>query len=451
MYKETETLELKRSLTQLKEGVISLSSMLNKNGHGELYFGISDDGKTVGIDTGKKTKNDITHEIQFNLKPLPTNIDIEDIKLDNKTIIKISVEGNDTPYSAYGRYYIRIQDADISMQPNDLQHFFEQKEDTYSKWEQKETSFGIEDINEELLIDCIRRANDKGRLDYVYRNPKEALEKFGLLTKNGKLNNAGYYLFGNNKPLTIKEANFPTDTRTEFGEIKEYSGNIFECIQESISYIQNRISYKSNIVGVQREEIPEIPLHAIREIVINAFAHCSYAKQGDFIEFILYKSFLRIYNPGPIIRNIDPTRFASGVVGSKIRNCFIANTLYKCGYIDAFGTGFDRTFTLCAQSNIDYEYRNDEFGFTFIFHRDEFFLAGKVKECSNQDRLDNLDKEILSLIKKNKYITIPELAEKCGKSEPTIHRHLDYLVKIKKIERIGSRKTGYWDIAIYEY
>ena len=32
---------------------------------------------------------------------------------------------------------------------------------------------------------------------------------------------------------------------TEFGEIKEFKGNIFECIKEAISYIQNHISYKS--------------------------------------------------------------------------------------------------------------------------------------------------------------------------------------------------------------
>lgn len=56
------------------------------------------------------------------------------------------------------------------------------------------------------------------------------------------------------KPLTIKEANYPTDSRTEFGEIKEFKGNIFECINEALSYIQNHISFKAEIVGFQRVE-----------------------------------------------------------------------------------------------------------------------------------------------------------------------------------------------------
>ena len=38
MFKENEVVELKKSLAQLKEGIISLSSMLNKNQRGELYL-----------------------------------------------------------------------------------------------------------------------------------------------------------------------------------------------------------------------------------------------------------------------------------------------------------------------------------------------------------------------------------------------------------------------------
>ena len=71
MYKENETIELKKSLSQLKEGVISLSSMLNKSNKGIVYFGINDDGLVVGLNVGKKTIADVTHEIQNNLKPLP--------------------------------------------------------------------------------------------------------------------------------------------------------------------------------------------------------------------------------------------------------------------------------------------------------------------------------------------------------------------------------------------
>ena len=52
---------------------------------------------------------------------------------------------------------------------------------------------------------------------------------------------------------------------------------------------------------------------------------------------------------------------------------------------------------------------------------------------------------IINEMFKNKYITIPELAIKVNKSEPTIHRHIDVLVSKGYIKRVGSRKIGYWE------
>ena len=441
MYIESETIELKKSLVQLKEGVISLSAMLNKHNKGVLYFGINDDGKIFGINIGKKTLADISHEIRMNLKPLPLVVEINDFIESNNKIIKIYVEGKDTPYSAYGRYYTRINDSDVVMSSLQLQKYFEEKTDNYYSWEELETEYTVDDINEDLLIECIRNANEKGRLDYIYRNAYEALRKLELLSDNGKLNNAGYYLFSNKKPLTLKEANYPTDSRTEFGEIKEFKGNIFECIKESISYIQNHISYKATIDGYQRVETPEIPLRAIREIVINSFAHAKYSIKGDYNQIIIYRSSISIYNPGSIYKNLDPIRFASAEIGSKIRNIIISSVLYKSGYIDAFGTGFDRTFTLCAQSNIEYEYINNEFGFTFIFKRDKNFLNDKIN-----DKINDLDNEIIKCISSNKYITIPEISIKLNKSQPTVYRHITQLINSKILKRIGPRKNGYWEV-----
>ena len=71
--KETEKIELKKSMTQLKEGIISCAAMLNKNHSGTVIFGINDDGRVCGITIGKRTISDITQEIQNHLKPLPTN------------------------------------------------------------------------------------------------------------------------------------------------------------------------------------------------------------------------------------------------------------------------------------------------------------------------------------------------------------------------------------------
>lgn len=54
MKEESVVLEYKKSLLELKEGVISLSSMLNKSNQGELYFGIRPDNKVHKFEISKK-------------------------------------------------------------------------------------------------------------------------------------------------------------------------------------------------------------------------------------------------------------------------------------------------------------------------------------------------------------------------------------------------------------
>jgi len=69
----------------------------------------------------------------------------------------------------------------------------------------------------------------------------------------------------------------------------------------------------------------------------------------------------------------------------------------------------------------------------------------KINDRIN-DKINDLDKQIIAILQNNKYITIPELAKELNKSEPTIHRHLSYLISLNRIERIGSRKNGFWKI-----
>lgn len=45
--RENEKLEFKKSTSELKQAIISLSSMLNKNNYGLLYFGVNNEGEIV--------------------------------------------------------------------------------------------------------------------------------------------------------------------------------------------------------------------------------------------------------------------------------------------------------------------------------------------------------------------------------------------------------------------
>ncbi len=69
MFKETEFLELKKSTSELKEAIISISSILNKHQKGEVYFGIKNNGEVTGQDVSERTIREISKTVSDNIEP----------------------------------------------------------------------------------------------------------------------------------------------------------------------------------------------------------------------------------------------------------------------------------------------------------------------------------------------------------------------------------------------
>ena len=303
--KETERLEFKKSTSELKEAVISLGSMLNKHQNGVLYFGIKNDGTVVGQQIGASTTSDVSKAIRDHLKPRIAPI-IEVVKEKGKELIRVEAKGEDTPYSSYGRYYIRSDDEDLLMTNAQLESFFLNRSYDYSKWEQESTEYTVDDVDEDLLIQYVNEGNESGRISFLFRDATTTLNKLELL--HGEyLNNAGYYLFSNKKPLLLKLATYPTDERISFSDMKQFRGNIFECIDEAIKYVTNNIHWRAEIKGTTRVEIPEVPVEAFREIIVNSFAHMK-INPSSSNEIYITPTKIHIYNPGPLVPGTDPEK-----------------------------------------------------------------------------------------------------------------------------------------------
>ena len=109
--KESETVELKKSLAELKQGLVSMAAILNKHQAGTLWFGVRNDGAIAGIDANEKTLRDLSQSIGAHIEPkiFPR---IPEVTVDGKRCIKIEFAGDETPYFAYGRAFMRVADED---------------------------------------------------------------------------------------------------------------------------------------------------------------------------------------------------------------------------------------------------------------------------------------------------------------------------------------------------
>lgn len=113
---EIEYVEHKRSTSEIREGMESVASILNKHGHGTLYFGVRpSDGKGVGQDVSEKTLRDVSQAFTNRIEPrvYPT---VERLVTDDgKAYIRAQFSGDERPYACDGRYRIRSADVDLPM------------------------------------------------------------------------------------------------------------------------------------------------------------------------------------------------------------------------------------------------------------------------------------------------------------------------------------------------
>ena len=109
--RECETIEFKKSLSELKEGLVSIAAILNKHGAGELWFGIRNDGVCVGLDATAKTLRDVSQAISAHIEPkIFPHVTLE--SRDGKNCVKVAFAGKDAPYFAHGRAFMRVADED---------------------------------------------------------------------------------------------------------------------------------------------------------------------------------------------------------------------------------------------------------------------------------------------------------------------------------------------------
>ena len=122
-----------------------------------------------------------------------------------------------------------------------------------------------------------------------------------------------------------------------------------------------------NFTGaLQRTEIPEIPVDAIREALLNSFCHKDYAS-GQSNEVAIYKDRVEIYNPGAFPEGYEPRDFIDKAERPIRRNPKIARILYYSKDIESFGTGLKRIADACEAAGVRYEFKKMKSGFVVCF------------------------------------------------------------------------------------
>ncbi len=436
---ETESLEYKKATGELKEAIISIASILNKHQKGELYFGVRNDGTPVGQIVNEKTLREISQAIANHIEPqiFPR---ITSVVIDGKDCIHLSFEGYNTPYFAYGIARLRVADEDLIMTRGQLESFFNSKNE--DSWEKQLSSFSIDQVDENRVKTYINRGVSAGRIPFKYTDSKAALDKLMLLDGD-RLLNAGMVLFCESLYAEIQMAIFAGKERLTFLDIQRERALIFELVEKTERYIASNIRWRVEFDGsLQRKEIPEIPMDAVREALMNSLCHKDYgACQSN--EVTIHPDRIEIYNPGAFPVGLSPMDFIDGKQRPIRRNPLIASILCYSKDIESFGTGLKRIVDACKESNCRYEFEIQKSGFVVVFYRMDSGI--KTQEQVNEQVNSNKIK-LITFLKQNPTATYSSIAAELGVSYITARRLVHMLVDAGKIKRFGSDKKGGWKV-----
>lgn len=360
--------------------------------------------------------------------------------LDGKECIHVKFEGNHIPYFSYGVARIRVADEDLQMSPEEITELLLKSGRDGNRWENLVSNKLVNDVDEELLKKYTDQAHESGRIAISYTDRETVLNQLEL-TEGNYLLNAGKVLFSDDLIQDIQMAIFATNERLTFNDIQRHHGPVLKLVDIAEAYIKNNIHWRAVFTGsMQRKEIPEVPMDAIREALLNSFCHKDYSL-GQSNEVAIYKDRIEIYNPGTFPEGFDPQDFIDRSERPIRRNPKIARILYYSKDIESFGTGLKRIADACDAAGVRYEFKKLKSGFAVCFHRSEEKADKKPIKADKKPIKADRKEIIVKYVSENGFITNKETRELLGLADSTTKRILKEMAEEGILSIEGERKT----------
>jgi ATP-dependent DNA helicase RecG len=337
------------------------------------------------------------------------------------------------------------------MSAAELESYILKKHEGRGAWDGAVSDRFVADVDETVLRDYIDRANRAGRIDFPYTNNEEVLNRLAA-TQDGQLKNGADVLFVGSPMLEVQMAIFAGTERLTFNDIDRKSGSVTELVKIAEKYIRSNIRWRVVLDGsIQRKEIPEIPIEAVREAIINSYCHRQYTSSQNN-EVTIHSNRIEIYNPGTFPEGLTPQDFIDGKGRSVKRNPLLAQLLYYSKDIESFGTGLKRITEACEAAGVKVEFQMLKLGFAVVFYRpDENFVTTEKMSYDPLNvptnvPLNEMERKTLAIISENPVITAEQIASILSKSRKTVQRYLNSLQDKNIIKRVGAKKGGHWEM-----
>ena len=371
-----------------------------------MIFGVSDDGKIIGLTNPESDAEKISEIIKSRLDPIP-EFNLRFCEEEGKTLVILDIcKGEETPYYYSGdgvlEAYIRVGNESVKATSTELKRLVLRGKNI--SYDSQLSSYKAEDFAFSKLKERYKKwtGNSFDEKDLI---------SFGLADEQGYLTNAGA-LLADESPVRWSRV-FCTrwnGLNKSGGMIDalddaEYSGSIISLIENGEAFIKrnNRVMWRKT--DNSREEMPD----------------------------------------GSLIQERDPF-----TVPSTRRNPVLADVLNRLGYMERKGSGLEKIIS-GYEFQINYDdsktpkFRSDRYQFTVVmpnlnYNDTQDDTQGGIQDDTQKD----LKLQIMDLIQNNNKISTETMAIVLGVSVSTIKRRIK---EMENIHYVGSGFSGHWEIS----
>ena len=429
MLPDTETAEFKEDISQLDEGVKSLSAMLNRYHRGTVYFGVND--SEACVDDSESAAEKILTAVCTDIQPYV----VPKIKImktfGSKTYVSAEVTGYDTPYSWKERYFIRNGTSDETADPDTISKIVLSK---------------CPDVPRDIVSDRqdLTFRHLFGMLSahgYRPNDDKKYLRSIGLSESSGKYNLNAYLLSDQNSfPMQIIE--FKGTDRSAVNERKDFGNCCLLKSMELISdYVFNMVEVRVNTDTLERTENSLFDFGAFREAWVDACVHNAWRSYTP-PSVSVFDNRIEIVSYGRIPFPLSSEDFFTG--DSRPVNSGLFNIFAKLNKIEQSGHGVPKIVSSYGREAFHITDGGVKVTLKFGFTPRRVLIRMQDTDIFNV--LAHDEKTVIGYMIKDDAAKLSDIADSTGLSLSKVKKIVTSLKARNMVENRGTNRKSKWVI-----
>ncbi len=331
---EGTTLEYKEGLSSsLARELVALANTMG----GRILLGVADDGSVPGVLDSNNLRARV-QDIARTCDP-PVHVLVEPI---GKVMVITVRESDAKPAQCSEGFFWRQGSVTQKLTRNEIRDFFQTEGAVRFDLSPCPRFRYPQDFDRQKYRAWLKLSGITGRprADDVLVNI-EAAERCG-----GDLvfRNAGVLFFARNPRHFFPQAYITCLLARGVDKVhildrKDFDGGVVADIEDALRFVERNTRTAYRIQRLQRENVPEYPMGALREAITNAVMHRNWFIEGANVFVELYTDRIEVSSPGGLPRGMTLSDLGRKSVR---RNALLADLLHRITFIEKAGTGIKR-------------------------------------------------------------------------------------------------------------